>query len=196
MSVHTTTREPGIYFITFTCSNWIPLIELTNSYDLVYNWFDVLKKYGHIINAYVIMPNHLHCLLFYSGGRPTLNTVIGNGKRFMAYEIVNRIKQLNYTKLLADLQKDVSIKDRSRGKLHNIWERAFDAKQCRTEAFTLQKLVYIHNNPCAGKWKLATNIIEYPHSSAAFYISGKACSYCVKDYREFLRLDGDESNYT
>ena len=30
----------GIYFITFTCYKWMPLIELTNSYDLVYNWFD------------------------------------------------------------------------------------------------------------------------------------------------------------
>ena len=30
----------GIYFITFTCYKWMPLVELTDSYDLVYNCFD------------------------------------------------------------------------------------------------------------------------------------------------------------
>ncbi|MBI5856471.1 MAG: hypothetical protein HZB42_02375 [Sphingobacteriales bacterium] len=29
----------GLFFITFTCHKWLPLIEQTNSYDLVYNWF-------------------------------------------------------------------------------------------------------------------------------------------------------------
>ena len=32
------------YFITFTCATWIPLFEITSSYDLVYNWFKVLKS--------------------------------------------------------------------------------------------------------------------------------------------------------
>jgi putative transposase len=47
----------GHFFITFTCYNWLPLIEHTNSYDLVYNWFDYLKKQGHFITGYVMMPN-------------------------------------------------------------------------------------------------------------------------------------------
>jgi hypothetical protein len=30
----------GHFFITFTCYNWLPLIEQSNSYDLIYKWFD------------------------------------------------------------------------------------------------------------------------------------------------------------
>jgi hypothetical protein len=26
------------WFITFTCYNWLPLFEITQSYDLVYKW--------------------------------------------------------------------------------------------------------------------------------------------------------------
>jgi hypothetical protein len=40
------TEPDGVYFITFTCHQWKPLIELTDGYDLVYNWFDHLKIKG------------------------------------------------------------------------------------------------------------------------------------------------------
>ena len=48
--------DPGIYFLTFTNYKWLNLFDITQSYDLVYNWFDVLKKQRHQIIGYVIMP--------------------------------------------------------------------------------------------------------------------------------------------
>jgi hypothetical protein len=47
----------GIFSITFTCTNWLPLIETVKGYDIVYSWFDYLKSKGHYIGGYVIMPN-------------------------------------------------------------------------------------------------------------------------------------------
>jgi hypothetical protein len=46
-------HKDGLYFITFTCAKWISLFEITKSYDLVYNWFDILKKNGSFICGYV-----------------------------------------------------------------------------------------------------------------------------------------------
>jgi REP element-mobilizing transposase RayT len=186
MSVHKPVTEPSIYFITFTCHQWLQLIEITKAYDLVYNWFNVLSSKGNTITGYVIMPNHLHLLLYFAGGNQSLNTHVGNGKRFMAYEIINRLKQQNEISLLKKLQNDVQTKDKSRGKKHEVWINSFDVKECRTEKFILQKLHYIHNNPCTGKWKLADSSIHYFHSSASFYISGRQGGYAVKDYREFI----------
>ena len=83
-------------------------------------------------------------------------------------------------------------KDKSRGKIHEVWRDAFDAKECRTEQFIMQKLNYIHNNPCSGKWTLANNPLHYLHSAASFYISGKKGIYEVRDYREFMDFsEGD-----
>jgi REP element-mobilizing transposase RayT len=189
MSVHKPVTDPGIYFVTFTCHEWLPLIGLTKGYDLVYNWFDVLAAKGHTVTGYVIMPNHLHMLLFFSGGRQSLNTLVGNGKRFMAYDIIKRLEQQNECSLQAQLQLAVQAMDKSRGKKHEVWKGSFDVKQCRTEKFTLQKLHYIHNNPCSGKWRLADSSIHYYHSSASFYISGKKGGYAVKDYREFMNYE-------
>src|SRR5687768_16898041 len=111
MSIHTPTDKRGIYFITFTCSNWLPLFNVSNSYDLVYNWFDVLSTNSHSITGYVIMPNHIHLLLYYSGEGKSLNTIVGNGKRFMAYGLVDRLKELKELELLQTLNKAVKQKD-------------------------------------------------------------------------------------
>jgi len=189
MSLHHKVTKPGIYFITFTNHAWIPLIQLTDGHDLVYRWFNILCESGHVVTGFVIMPNHLHALLYYSGGNQSLNIMIGNGKRFWAYEIVKRLKQAGKDEIITRLQKDVRAKDRNRGKLHEVWIDSFDVKECRTEKFIMQKLNYIHNNPCSGKWKLATDALHYLHSSASFYISGKKGVFEVRDYREFMNFD-------
>ncbi len=49
----------GMYFITFTCQDWLPLFQITNSYVTVYKWFDYFRTTGYHVRGYVIMPNHL-----------------------------------------------------------------------------------------------------------------------------------------
>ena len=46
------------------------------------------------------MPNHVHALSFVATGQ-SINTIIGNGKRFMAYEIVERLKVKGENRLLS-----------------------------------------------------------------------------------------------
>jgi REP element-mobilizing transposase RayT len=186
MSLHKPIIIKGIYFVTFTCHKWLPLIDKTCCYNTFYKWFDILRKRSHDILGYVIMPNHLHSLLYYSGGNRSLNFEIGEAKRFIAYEIIKGLQTSQEHALLLELSRDIELKDKSRGKLHEVWEDSFDCKQCRTEKFILQKLHYIHNNPCTAKWKLADNPLHFPHSSASFYISGKKGLYHVTDYREIL----------
>jgi REP element-mobilizing transposase RayT len=176
----------GLFFITFTCHKWLPLLEQTNSYDLVYNWFNYLKKQNHRIAGYVIMPNHLHMLIDFSKSAKKINTIVGDGKRFMAYELINRLDQASKTDILQQLEKAVSAKDKNNGKKHEVWKESFDWKYCETIKFAYQKLIYMHNNPCAGKWKLVEDITKYEHSSARYYISGKHAAYEVVDVEEVM----------
>ena len=88
------------YFITFTCVEWIPYFEITNAYDMVYKWFIVLQKeYNADVVAYAIMPNHLHVILHFHNEDLNLNTIISNGKTFMAYEIINRLEERGNTEI-------------------------------------------------------------------------------------------------
>lgn len=183
------TESAGVYFITFTCYQWKQLIELTKSYDLVYNWFDHLKSKGHYVAGYVIMPNHIHALIAFRYTSQPINTIVGNGKRFIAYEIINRLKKLNETKLLHQLHLSVESKDLERGKKHEIWEDSFDWKECRTNKYLQQKLEYMHHNPCKGKWNLVPAPVDYEHSSAKFYITGEQGIYAVLNYCELADID-------
>jgi REP element-mobilizing transposase RayT len=110
------TERDGIYFITITCLHWLLLFELTNSYDAVYKWFDYLKSKGHYINGYVIMPNHLHVLIGFRCADKSINKIVSNGKRFMAYEIIKRLQEQNQTDILNQLSHAVTASDQKRGK--------------------------------------------------------------------------------
>ena len=151
MAIETIVDSKGIYFITFTCHNWLPLIDMADAYQDVYKFFDTIKKDGNDIVGYVIMPNHLHFLINYANTSKKLNMIIGTGKRFLAYDIVKTLKQKQQHQLLDILSLAVEQKDRSRGKKHEVWKAGFDVKMCRTEKFLLQKLNYIHDNPVKGK---------------------------------------------
>ncbi|HEX5155509.1 MAG TPA: hypothetical protein VFW07_28900 [Parafilimonas sp.] len=87
-------EKDGVYFITFSCNNWLPLFKLCNAYDAVYNWFNHLKQKDHYIIGYVPnafgMPSHVHAIIAFGNTSESINTIFSNGKRFIAYDLVNR----------------------------------------------------------------------------------------------------------
>ena len=181
--------DQGHFFITFTCYQWLPLIAITDGYDLFYKWFDILRTNGHFITGYVIMPNHVHVTIAFRKTQKRINKIIGDGKRFIAYEIVLRLKNQGQHDLLWLLEKAVNKSDKKKGKLHEVWEDSFNWKECVGTHFTFQKLDYMHNNPCSGKWQLALHAALYPHSSARFYLHGEQGAYAVLNFQELLDID-------
>jgi hypothetical protein len=79
------------------------------------------------------------------------------------------------------IQKDLRIfhplvleqfKVESNTKDYHFWKREALPFHLYTPELIYQKLNYIHNNPCQGKWMLASNPLEYKFSSAKFYETG------------------------
>lgn len=143
MSVRRQIRQKdGLYFITFTCCHWLPLFEIVNGYELVYKQFDYLKSCGHYIAGYVIMPNHIHAVIAFKDTGKTINQIVGNMKRFLAYAIVERLEMLNKKEVLNKLAGSVNAADKKKGQLHQVFEPSFDAKWCYKDTLTNQKLDY------------------------------------------------------
>jgi REP element-mobilizing transposase RayT len=184
MSVrHTIPEHDGMYFITFTCYDWLPLFEITDGYHLVYKQFDYLKSCGHSIIGYVIMPNHVHTLIHFADLGKKVNTIVGNMKRFMAYDLVVALKEQQQFDVLKKLEAGTTPYERKGGKLHRVFELSFDCKYCYGDSFIKQKLDYMHQNPVRGKWSLVENAMDYLHSSAYFYFEGKQRGYEVLWYK-------------
>ncbi len=180
----------GIYFITITCTQWLHLFEIACGYDSVYKWFDHLRSQGHYIVGYVIMPNHLHALIgFRNTQGESINKIIGEGKRFMSYFLVKKLKEKNANEELLRMSTQVNDTDGKRGKLHQVFEPSFDWKECISNEFIDQKLDYIHANPCRGLWELVKEEQEYVHSSAKYYATGEQGIYSVTNYIELEDID-------
>ncbi|MCO5273357.1 MAG: transposase [Flavobacteriales bacterium] len=161
----------GMYFCTSTCWNWLSLIEEVRLYDHFYQWMADLRSKGCGVASYVLMPNHVHLLLFVPGGL-SINSLLSNMKRFSAYEVIKRLKAAALDDLLAQLAE--AVNPAASGSQHyRVWRISSDIKLCYSDWFIQQKLDYIHRNPVRGKWELAENASSYEHSSAAFYLHGK-----------------------
>ena len=115
MSVKTNhDKDYSVWFVTFTCFNWKPLFEITQAYDSIYKWLRLLRGKQSEILAYVIMPNHLHIIIQVAEGK-SINTIISNSKRFLAYEMVKRLKDDGQMSLLGELSDSVSERERKKG---------------------------------------------------------------------------------
>ncbi|MGN6165625.1 MAG: transposase [Flavisolibacter sp.] len=176
-------NKNSFYFVTFTCFKWQQLFEIASAFDTVYKWFDYLYRSNIYVTGYVIMPNHVHTLLYFPQMPKSLNTIIGNAKRFMAYEIIKRLEEKKEDKLLDLLHGGVKKREAKKGQIHKVFEDSFDAKLCYTEEFIFQKLQYIHLNPVSKKWKLVNEFTDYEHSSASFYERG------IKRYEKIMHIN-------
>ena len=179
MATHLRRSEDELlYFVTFTCYKWLPLFEITNTYSEVYKWFKIIEQRGARIVGFVIMPNHVHCLIYISRGGEKLNRIVANGKRFMAYEIVKRLKSQSREDILSILHMGVQDNERLKGKKHKVFRLSFDSIICQDDEMPSSILHYVHANPVNGKWQLVTDYLNYEHSSARFYEVDKPHIHC------------------
>jgi putative transposase len=158
-----------IYFITFTILGWKQVFLSDKYCDLVYKWFDYMKIiYGNKIYGYVIMPNHIHVLIKITDKSTKLHVLIFNAKRFLGISMVKLLKEEKNE----DLINYFSLKSDKRAH-HKFFQPRYDSLIIQSEKLFLEKLNYIHNNPCHEKWQQAKEPEDYKYSSAANYISGK-----------------------
>jgi REP element-mobilizing transposase RayT len=169
MTVRRTQQETSIlYFVTFTCIDWLDLIQQTDLYEFVIKQLNICHQIGYFISGFVIMPNHIH-LMIYVPKNGNLQKRIANMKRFMSYEIIKRLSNTQHLTMLNQLHKHVNNTDLFKGQRHDVFIKSFDAKPIYFTKFAEQKITYMHENPVKGKWQLSDSYINYQWSSVAYY---------------------------
>ncbi|MEP4531918.1 MAG: hypothetical protein ABJ004_02450 [Cyclobacteriaceae bacterium] len=184
MSTHS--KHPDkerFHFVTFTCFRWLHLFEETKIYDYLTFWFKKLRESGYLLNGYVIMPNHMHLIVYPSKESKDMNKAFGEAKRFLAYEIVKRLKSAGKDRLLDILTAGVQHNERIKGKRHQVFRLSFDAKKLEGDAVE-RVLDYIHHNLVSGIWNLVDDFTDYPYSSAGYYDCEKQSYYTIVYFRE------------
>lgn len=158
----------NIYFITFTILWWKDIFVNDKYCNLIYKWFDYMKiEYWNKIHWYVIMPNHFHWLIYFSNKSPNISKVIQNAKRFLAYWIVKYLEEDKRNDILKIFEDSTYTKSNAK---HKVFRDHYDSKLIESYKFFLQKLEYIHNNPCAKHWNLSNSPENYKYSSTSNYL--------------------------
>ncbi len=151
-------KNGNCFFITTTFKDWKKLGEVEGFYGCLADSLNYCtEKYMAQIAGYVLMPSHLHLLLFING--ETLSDFMRDFKKYIAQKKA----------------VDHGINSSA------IWEPRYDRVAISTISVLKSKLNYIHDNPVRSG--LVAKQHEWYWSSAADYLTDEMGS--VKIWKDW-----------
>ena len=140
------------YYLTVVTQNRIPL--LIDNIELLRDSFRRSKKrYDYVINAIVILPDHIHMILTPQNPKD-YSKIIALIKRSFSYGLDMQIKEESKFNLSASSY---------RRNLSGVWQKRFYEHTIRDEKDYAKILDYIKTNPI--KHGLVNNIDDWKYSS-------------------------------
>lgn len=172
--------EEKCFFITTTCYNKYHLLKTIEVQELIASSLNFLcNKYSAHIFAYVVMPNHLHLIIYFEGDN-RLSDFMRDFKKFTSVKIRQIIEKIDGTDSLENIRFE------HRSQKFKVWSDRFDDVYIRNKDLFQVKFDYIHNNPLQEHWKLADKPEDYVYSSAAYYYGTYQGIVKVRNYIDFI----------
>lgn len=137
----------------------------------------VATKYQADYLGYVLMPNHIHLIIFFRD-RNELSNLMRDFKKYSSIQVRRMLEKENNIDLLDKLRFE------KREQKFRVWTSRFDDKIITSREDLERILDHIHNNPLQEKWGLVNNPEDYLYSSVAFYYKEKESILPVVHYRE------------
>lgn len=159
--------QNGIYYFTFTVIDWVDVFTRKCYRNILLDSFEYCQKEkGLVIYAYVIMSNHIHCILSSKTGK--LSDTIRDFKSHTSKLIIKSIQEDTESRRewMLDLFANKGLNN-SRNKSFQFWQQSNHPIELHTNYFINQKMNYIHNNPVKAGWVEKPE--EYVYSSAKNY---------------------------
>jgi putative transposase len=152
-------------FLTATILEWKHLLKHDEYKQIVIDSLLFLTKEGSVvINAFVIMPNHIHLIWQIQDNYKHDKIQM----RFLKYTA----QQMKFTLIDSNNRMLNDFLVNSKDRQYQFWERNSLSIDLWTEKVFIQKLIYIHNNPIKDPWNLVVCPEDYKYSSAKFYETG------------------------
>lgn len=163
----------ALHFLTFQVVGWIDIFTRQNYREVVVESFNFCCKEKQLkVHAWVIMSNHVHCILSSSTGK--LSDTIGDLKGFTSKKILGMIENENESRKEWMLhQFKYYASQHTRNEKYQLWTHENHAEELLPlvpeKGFI--KLNYIHQNPVnAG---IVASPEHYLYSSATDYAGRK-----------------------
>ncbi|NIA12861.1 MAG: transposase [Nitrospiraceae bacterium] len=135
-------ESSGVYFLTATVVEWVPVFIADDACCIVTAALDFCRLHkGLRLYAYVIMENHIHLV----AEAPDLIRVVQAFKRHTARELVQWAENTGKNWMLN--QFGFFKKRYKRTSRHQVWQEGVHPQILQDDNVLRQKIEYIHNNP-------------------------------------------------
>jgi putative transposase len=171
MHGHKIVNQNALYFLTISVVGWLDVFSRPAYRDILLDSFrHCQQEKGLVVNAYVIMSNHLHLIAYAKEGY-ALSDILRDFKKYTGKQIIKQIIQnpkesrsewmLRLFKYYAKYNNDNNT--------YQFWQKDNHPVALSSPDWIFQKLNYIHQNPV--KNGLVERPEHYLYSSASQYLN-------------------------
>ncbi len=160
------TSETSVYYITFSIVDWLPVFVSTPAFEAVTKSLSFShERKGLRINAYVVMPTHIHAVVFDAAfDSVRLKRTLDEFRRFTGRRLADLVDE-RFPSCFQMAIRAASGDDRER----RFWQPSRHPVAITGERFWQQKVDYLHENPC--RKGLVRRAVDWKYSSAAWWYS-------------------------
>ena len=161
--------DGAVFFVTFTVVEWLPIFVSEPACKIIVDSLNYCHRHkGLRTNAYVIMPTHMHAIVFHeSFSAKELERVLTDFRKYTGRQLLD-YSLSHAPPAFTEVFRKQAGDDRER----RFWEPTRHPVQIETEKFWQMKLDYLHANPC--RKGLVIQPEHWRFSSAGFWMSGGA----------------------
>lgn len=169
-------KDVGVYYVTFTVVEWLPVFTSEATCKIITDSLNFCIKNKYLgVNAYVIMPTHLHSILFdkeFDSDR--LKHILDDMRKFTGRQLLDYSAR-HLPKCFMDVFHKYAGKDRER----RFWQPSQHPVGIYSEEFWKQKIDYLHYNPCRKGLVLSPE--EWRFSSAKYWAARESNDVMLSD---------------
>jgi putative transposase len=168
------TEQYSTYFVTFTIVGWVDVFTRKELNEIIVDSLKFCQKQkGLIINAYVIMSNHIHLIVRAAPDSEGLSAIIRDFKKYTSKKILEFV----LTDKKESRQEWMKIvfayhaKYNKNNSKYQVWQQNNRPKMLIHPRFSQRIISYIHLNPVRSK--IVDQPEDYVYSSARNYAEYK-----------------------
>ncbi len=153
------------YYLTFTVVNWLPVFVAEEPCLIITDSLNYCHRHKSLrINAFVIMPTHVHLILFDADfDTARLQRTLGEMRQFTGRKLANYCDQQ-----MPDSFCEVMHHSGRTDRMRQFWQQSRHPVALSTQAFWQTKFAYIHDNP--RRKGLVREGSAWRFSSAAYWL--------------------------
>ena len=156
----------GLYYVTFTVVEWLPVFIEEAACKIITDSFNFCIQNKCLrVNAYVVMPTHLHTILFDADFHAErLKHTLDDMRKFTGRQLLDYATK-HLPKSFSEEFQAHAGRDRER----RFWQPTQHPVGIMSERFWKQKLDYLHYNPCRKGFVLHPE--DWRFSSARYWLT-------------------------